>query len=81
MQKVADERADEVDTKLAKLTAAQRQIGDQIGEQAAGRVRSEISGALVDDTAGLVTALAVNANVAVMPIVASRYLLPSFFFI
>jgi len=91
MQKEVDERENTVDSKLAEMEAAQRQIGEQVAElrgvvesnykksaedtnQAIDRVRDEILGALVDDTAGLIAALASNENVWVGTD-ESRYLL------
>ena len=92
MQKEVDERENTVDSKLAEMEAAQRQIGEQVAElrgvvesnykksaedtnQAIDRVRDEILGALVDDTAGMIAAIASNENVGVLSIDDSRYLL------
>ena len=77
MKKVEVERAHMVDNKLAKLVVAQRQIGEQIAEQSMDRVHKQILDALAEDTASLITALAVNNNFLVVPTDASKY----FFFI
>ena len=83
MQKVAVVREHMVDSKLAKLVVAQRQIREQIAEQTMDRVRDEILDALIEDTAGLLNALAVNKNVSVvsMPTDASKYFFLYIYFI
>ena len=99
IRNTVDERANAADRdiKLAKLEAAQRQIGEQVvaelratldlktaavdfdcafekTRQALDRVRDEILGALVEDTAGLIAAFALNENVGLVPTDVSRYL-------
>ena len=85
MQKTADERANAVDSKLAEIGtqfAELRVVVERSSKQSIeetgltiDRVRDEILGALIEDTAGLIAALALNENVAVWLTDVSRYLL------
>ena len=91
MRNAADDRENAVDVKLAELTAMQRQIGAQLVELRAlftnnaeeieltlDILRSEFLTALVEDTAELVAALALNKNVTIVPINVLRYYLQLF---
>jgi len=57
---------------VAELREVVKKSADETG-QAMGRVRNQILGALTEDTAQLIAALALNENVVVVPTNASRY--------